>query len=76
MDSITVSTITGAVDFSTIVVGIGAITAGIVFVLVAYRGAIFMIDQLRDAHSYHSGMKYAEDEDIEAAYGSRKRWFM
>ncbi len=38
MDALTVSTITGAVDFATVITGIGAIGAAVALVLVSMKG--------------------------------------
>lgn len=49
MDATAVSAITGAVDFTTIATGIGAIAAAIVVVLLAIKGAQFLLSTLRRA---------------------------
>lgn len=49
MDATAVTAITSAVDFSTIVTGIGAIAAAIVVVLLAIKGATFLLGTLRRA---------------------------
>lgn len=47
MDAAAVSTITSAVDFATIVTGIGAIGAGVVVVYIAVRGARMLLGMVR-----------------------------
>lgn len=47
MDAAAVTAITGAVDFATIVTGIGAIGAAVVGVYVAVRGARMLLSMVR-----------------------------
>lgn len=47
MDSTAVTAITGAVDFATIVTGIGTIAAAIVVVMVSVKGAKMLIGMVR-----------------------------
>lgn len=47
MDAAAVTTITSAVDFSTIVTGIGAIAAAIVVVLLAVKGSRMLLGMVR-----------------------------
>lgn len=47
MDATTVSAITGAVDFSTVIVGIGAIFAAVVLVKVAMIGGRKILAAIR-----------------------------
>lgn len=47
MDATVVSTITGAVDYATIIAGIGAIAAAVVVVLVAVKGAKMLLGMVR-----------------------------
>lgn len=47
MDAATVSSITGAVDFSTIIVGIGAVFAAVVLVKVAMIGGRKLLSAIR-----------------------------
>ncbi|CAA0100630.1 Uncharacterised protein [BD1-7 clade bacterium] len=47
MDSAAVTAITSAIDFSTIITGIGAIAAAIVVVKVSIVGARMLLSQLR-----------------------------
>tara|TARA_B100001778_G_scaffold215035_1_gene178105 strand:- start:116 stop:331 length:216 start_codon:yes stop_codon:yes gene_type:complete len=47
MDATTVSTITGAVDYATIITGIGTVAAAVVVVLVSVKGAKFLLSMVR-----------------------------
>lgn len=47
MDATAVSAITGAVDYATVVTGIGAIGAAIVIVYIAIRGAKMLLGMVR-----------------------------
>lgn len=47
MDEATVAVISGAVNYDTIIVGIGAIAAAVVVVLVAVRGAKMLLQMVR-----------------------------
>jgi hydroxyethylthiazole kinase-like sugar kinase family protein len=47
MDSATVATITGAVDYATIITGIGTVAAAVVTVLVAVKGAKMLLSMVR-----------------------------
>lgn len=47
MDAATVATITGAVDFATIVTGIGTVAAAVGVVYVAVRGARMLLGMVR-----------------------------
>ncbi len=47
MDETTVATITGAVDYATIITGIGTIAAAVVVVLVAVKGAKMLLSMVR-----------------------------
>lgn len=47
MDAATVSAITGAVDFATIITGIGAVAAAVGVVYVAVRGAKMLLAMVR-----------------------------
>lgn len=75
MDASIVSLITGSVDFSSILIGVGAIGAGTTSALVAIRGAWFLLGQLHEAYQFKSFGQYWEEEDIEEHFGS-KRWYM
>jgi len=43
MDAAAVTVVTGAVDFGTIIVGIAAIAAAVALVVIAWKGAKFLI---------------------------------
>ena len=47
MDSAAVTAITGAVDFATIVTGIGSVAAAIVVVLISIKGAKMLLSMVR-----------------------------
>lgn len=47
MDAAAVTAVTSAVDFSTIVTGIGAIAAAVVLVLLSVRGARMLLSMVR-----------------------------
>ena len=47
MDAATVTAITGAVDYASIITGIGAVAAAIVGVLVAVKGAKMLLSMVR-----------------------------
>ncbi len=47
MDAATVTTITSAVDFGTIVTGIGAIAAAVALVYIAAKGARMLLSAIR-----------------------------
>ena len=47
MDATTVTTITDAVDFTTIVTGIGTIAAAVVVVFIAVKGAKMLLNMIR-----------------------------
>lgn len=47
MDAAAIAAITGAVNFGTVVTGIGTVAAGVVLVLVAVRGAKFLLSMVR-----------------------------
>lgn len=47
MDAAAVTAITGAVDFATIITGIGAIAAAIVVIKVAKKGASLLLGFIR-----------------------------
>ena len=47
MDATAVAAITGAVDFATIVAGIGTVAAAVAVVMVAGRGARMLISIIR-----------------------------
>lgn len=47
MDATAVTAITGAVDFATIVTGVGTIAAAVVVVLVSVKGAKMLIGMVR-----------------------------
>lgn len=47
MDAATVATITGAVDFATIVTGIGTVAAAVGVVYVAGRGARMLLQMVK-----------------------------
>jgi hypothetical protein len=47
MDAATVTAITGSVDFTTIIVGIGAIAASVALVLISVRGARMLLSMIR-----------------------------
>jgi hypothetical protein len=47
MDAATVSTITGAVDYATIITGIGTVASAVVVVLVAVKGAKMLLSMVR-----------------------------
>lgn len=47
MDEATVTTITTAVDFSTIITGIGSIAAAVAGVLIAVKGAKLLLSAIR-----------------------------
>jgi len=49
VDAATVTSITGAVDFATIITGIGSVAAAVVVVLVAFRGAKMLLSAVRSA---------------------------
>lgn len=46
MDATTIATITGAVDFAPIIVGIGAITAAVALVVIAKKGAGMLLSSI------------------------------
>ncbi len=74
MDSDQVSAIIAGVDFASIIVGIGAITAAVIVVVLAVRGARFLIDGLRNTPSTHNiswNHLYEEEGDYEK-YGKYK----
>ena len=47
MDAAAVTAITGAIDYATVVTGIGGIGAAVVLVIVAYRGAKILLGMAR-----------------------------
>jgi hypothetical protein len=47
MDAATVTAITGAVSYTSIITGIGAVAAGVVVVLVAVKGAKMLLAMVR-----------------------------
>jgi hypothetical protein len=47
MDAAAVTTITGAVDYATIITGIAAIAAAVVVVLVAVKGSRMLLGMVR-----------------------------
>jgi hypothetical protein len=47
MDAAAVTAVTGAVDFATIVTGIGAIGAAVALVFIAIKGAKLLLGMLR-----------------------------
>lgn len=47
MDAATVAAITGAVNFTTVIVGIGAIAAAVALVLVSIRGGKTLLGMIR-----------------------------
>jgi len=47
MDAATVAVVTGAVDYATIITGIGAIAAAVVVVLVSVKGAKMLLGMVR-----------------------------
>jgi hypothetical protein len=47
MDSAAVTAITGAVDFGTVVTGIGAIAAAVALVLISIKGARLLLSMVR-----------------------------
>lgn len=49
MDAATVTSVTSAVDFATIITGIGAIAAAVVVVLIAVKGAKMLLGMVRGA---------------------------
>ncbi|WP_198555457.1 hypothetical protein [Shewanella sp. Pdp11] len=49
MDEAQISAITGAVDFATIIVGIGAVAAASVIVYVSIKGARMLLGMVRGA---------------------------
>jgi len=49
MDQATVTSITSAVDFTTIIAGIGAVGAAVVVILVAFRGMKMLLGAVRSA---------------------------
>ena len=47
MDALTVTAITDAVDYATIITGIGTVAAAVVVVLVAVKGAKMLLSMVR-----------------------------
>ncbi len=47
MDAAQVSTITSAVDFATIITGVGAVAAAVVAVLITVKGAKMLLGMVR-----------------------------
>jgi hypothetical protein len=47
MDAAAVTAITGAVDFGTVVVGIGAIAGAVALVLISIKGARMLLGMVR-----------------------------
>ncbi len=47
MDAAAVTAITGAVDFATIITGVGAIAGAVVLVLISVRGAKMLLSMVR-----------------------------
>lgn len=47
MDAAAVTAITGAVDFGTVVTGIGAIAAAVALVLIAVKGGRLLLGMIR-----------------------------
>ncbi|WP_276783365.1 hypothetical protein [Thalassolituus oleivorans] len=47
MDATTVTAITDAVDFATVITGIGTVAAGVVVVFVAVKGAKLLLNMIR-----------------------------
>ena len=47
MDALAVTAVTSAVDFATIITGIGTIAAAVVLVLISVRGAKMLLSMVR-----------------------------
>ncbi|WP_316368091.1 hypothetical protein [Candidatus Thiodiazotropha sp. CDECU1] len=49
MDAATVATITGAVDYATIITGLAAVAVAVATFYIAYRGAKMLLQAIRTA---------------------------
>ncbi len=69
MDSDQVSAIIAGVDFASIIVGIAAIAAAVVIVLIAVRGAKFLINGVKGETTSSNHISYNHLYEDDGSYG-------